>query len=122
MESIYAVAYHLYMNKKYDDAMKIFQFLCFYDHYNSKYYLGFGSCLYMQGDYERALDYLGFATILNKDEMTALLYAGKCHLKLNNKEHAMLAFQAVVDWAGDNPACTADKKAAEKLIDILSAK
>ncbi len=119
MESIYAVAYNLYTNKKYEEAIKIFQFLCFYDHYNNKYYLGLGSCFYMMGEYERSLEYLGFATVLNKDEVKSMLYAGKCHLQLKNKENAKVAFEAVINWAKDNPDCAEDKKIAAQLLSVL---
>jgi type III secretion system low calcium response chaperone LcrH/SycD len=97
MESIYSMAYNLYNSEKYDDAQKIFQFLCFYDHFNKKYFLGLASCQCMLKNYDSAIDLFSFAAILDSTDPRAMLYLGDCHLKNNDKEKAKLAYEVCVE-------------------------
>lgn len=119
MESVYSVAYNLYQSGKYVEAIKVFQFLCFYDHYSVKYYLGLGACRFMQKEYENAIEFLGFAASMNTDDPRAILYIGDCHLAMGNDESAKIAYKTAVEWAGDQEEFTGEKKRAENMLSSL---
>ena len=67
MEAIYSVAYSLYQSAKYKESLKIFQFLCFYDHFNKKYFMGLGACQQMLKNYDSALEIFTFVTVLDSE-------------------------------------------------------
>jgi len=63
MDGLYAIAHNLYKNGKYEDALRIFRQLCFYDHSNIHYWLGLGYSQKMLKDYRGALATLIFTVI-----------------------------------------------------------
>ena len=119
MESVYSVAYSLYQNGKYEKATKVFQFLCFYDHYNAKYYLGLGACRLMEKEYESAIELFSFAAAMNTDDPRAMLHIGDCHLAMDNGEAAKIAYKTSIDWAGDQEEFSDEKKRAENMLSSL---
>ncbi|WP_211826479.1 SycD/LcrH family type III secretion system chaperone [Kistimonas asteriae] len=119
MEAIYSVAYNLYEGGKYDDAIKVFQFLCFYDHYCKKYFLGLGACLLMQKEYDRAIEVFGYVCAIDTTDPQAMLYIGDCHLAAGDSEAACVAYQAAVDWAGDQAQWQDEKQRAQGILDSL---
>lgn len=101
MEAVYSVAYNLYEGGKYEEAIKIFQFLCFYDHYCKKYFIGFGACLRMQKKYDKAIQVLGYACALDTSDPQPVMYIGDCLLAAGDTDAAGLAYEAAIDWADD---------------------
>ena len=119
MESVYSVAYNLYQSGKYDEATKVFQFLCFYDHYNHKYYLGLGACRMMQKEYEQALDFFGFAASMDTSDPRAILYIADCQLAMGNIKGAEVGYQAAIEWAGSQEEYLEEKQRAQNMLDSL---
>ncbi len=101
MEAIYSVAYNLYHGGRYDEAKKVFQFLCFYDHYNQKYFLGLGACQMMEQDFETAIELFSFASSLDIDDPRAMLCIGDCNMAMGRPAAAKIAYEAAASWAGD---------------------
>ena len=60
MDSLYMVAQRFYENGKYEDAMRIFRQLCFYNHNNVHYWLGFGYSQKMLKHYRDAMTTLSY--------------------------------------------------------------
>jgi len=115
MEAIYSVAFNLYQGGRYAEAKKIFQFLCFYDHYNTKYFLGLGACQMMEQDYETAIEVLSFACVLDTDDPRGMLYIGDCHMALDRPGAAKVAYETAVSWAGDQESFRQEKKRAQAM-------
>ena len=91
-EAIYAVGYNLYQAGKYDDAKNIFQFLSYYDHYNSKFFTGLGACFMMNKEYTKAIELFSYACALNKLDPKNHIYMGDCYLNKGEKENAVKSF------------------------------
>ena len=119
MEAIYSVAYNLYQGGKYDEAQKVFQFLCFYDHFNRKYFMGLGACQQMMKEYENAIEIFSFATILDSDDPRPMLYIGDCRLAMGSKNEAKIAYEAALEWAGDKEEFAEDKERAQSMLENL---
>lgn len=119
MDAIYSIAYNLYQNSKYEDAHKVFQFLCFYDHYEKKYWMGLAACRQMLKKYQEAVDAYGFAAMLDTDDPKVPLYAADCLLASGNKEHAQFALESVVEFSGDNKAHKNLKERAEAILGLI---
>lgn len=119
MEAIYSVAYNLYQGGKYEEAQKVFQFLCFYDHFNRKYFMGLGACQQMMKEYENAIEIFSFATILDSDDPRPMLYIGDCHLAMSNKDEARTAYETAIEWAGDKAEFEEDRERARSMLENL---
>lgn len=120
MEAIYSVAYNLYQGGKYEEAQKVFQFLCFYDHFNRKYFMGLGACQQMMKQYDNAIEIFTFATVLDADDPRPMIYIGDCHLAKGDKEKARMSYETALEWAGDNSEYTEEKQRAEGMLENLS--
>ena len=79
---------------------RFFKFLCFYDHYNKKYFLGLGACQMMQQDFETAVELFSFASALDTDDPRAMLYIGDCHMAMGKPAAAKIAYETAAEWAG----------------------
>ena len=121
MEAIYSVAFNLYQGGRYQEAKKIFQFLCFYDHYQKKYFLGLGACQMMEQDYETAIELFSFASALDTDDPRAMLYIGDCNMALGKPAAAKFAFETSVKWASDQPEFKDEQLRAENTAASASA-
>ena len=119
MEAIYSVAYNLYQGGKYEEAQKVFQFLCFYDHFNRKYFMGLGACQQMMKDYGNAIEIFSFATILDSDDPKPMLYIGDCHLAMGGNDEARQAYETAIEWAGENEDFIEDKERAQSMLENL---
>jgi len=120
MEAIYSVAYNLYQGGKYEEAQKVFQFLCFYDHFNRKYFMGLGACQQMQKSYDNAIEIFSFATILDSDDPRPMIYIGDCHLAKGDKEKAKLAYETSIEWSDKGEEYSEDVKRAKSMLENLS--
>ena len=116
MEAVYSVAYNLYQGGKYDEAVKVFQFLCFYDHYSAKYYLGLGACRMMQKEYEQAINCFSFAATVDMTDPRAVLYIGDCNLAMNNEESARISYELAFEWAGSQKEYAKEKQRAQNML------
>lgn len=120
MEAIYSVAYNLYQGGKYEEAQKVFQFLCFYDHFNRKYYMGLGACQQMQKQYDNAIEIFSFATVLDSDDPRPMICIGDCHLAKGDKEKARMSYETSIEWAGEQSEYEEDITRAKSMLDHLS--
>ena len=120
MEAIYSVAYNLYQGGKYEEAQKVFQFLCFYDHFNRKYFMGLGACQQMLKEYENAIEIFSFTTILDSEDPRPMLYIGDCQLALGNQEEAISAYETAIEWAKGSEEYADDVERAHNMLDSLS--
>ena len=119
MEAIYSVAYNLYQSGKYLEAQKVFQFLCFYDHFNRKYYLGLGACQQMLKQYDKAIEIFSFTTILDSDDPRPMLYIGDCHMAKGDKENARIAYETSLEWASDSEQYFDDIERVKNMLENL---
>lgn len=103
LEAIYACAYSLYQASKYEKAKKIFQFLCFYDHYNKKYFLGLAGCQQMMKEFEAAISTYTFACILDSEDPHPPLQAANCHAVLGNYKEAESGYHAAKVFSANKP-------------------
>ncbi|KEQ18909.1 hypothetical protein GZ78_02325 [Endozoicomonas numazuensis] len=121
MEAIYSVAYNLYQGGKYEEAQKVFQFLCFYDHFNRKYFMGLGACQQMMKEYDNAIEIFTFATVLDSDDPRPMIYIADCHLAMGDKEKAKMSYETAIEWAGSASCYEDEKQRAQNMLENLSS-
>lgn len=99
MDSLYMVARSFYRSGKYEDAMRIFRQLCFYDHNNVRYWLGLGYSQKMLKHYRDAVTTLSFVlAYLDSEDKSTEVYlqmAECCSFLGRNDEVLEYATQAM---------------------------
>ena len=119
MEAVYTVAYNYFQNGRYDEAEKMFRFLCFFDHLSQKYWLGLGACRKAKRDFARAIDAFGLAGILDLHDPRAAIQSAECHIQLGDRDKALSALRAIVEFTSEDSPHAAIRKRAELMLDVL---
>ncbi len=100
IEARYALASQLYQARKYEDAEKLFRWLCMYEGDAERNWLGLAATLQAEKKYEDARDmYQIMALMSGLENPVPFYYSGICFLKENNPEDATTAFQTVLTLA-----------------------
>ncbi len=119
LEAVYNLAYTAYNSGRYDQAQKMFRFLCFLDHLEKKYWVGLGACMQFTKQYNTAVDAFSMAGLLDPDDPRAPLQAAQCHMALGNREAALDGLKAAIAGAGDDPRHQAIKDKAQAMQSLL---
>lgn len=99
LEAVYSVAYTAYQSGQYEQAGKLFQFLCILDHLEHKYWLGLGGCRQRLGDYGPAIHAYAICATLDAEDPQPPLYAAECYLALGDREAALSGLQTAIAWS-----------------------
>ena len=119
MEAVYNVAYNTYNSGNYQKAHQIFQFLCQFYHIEKKYWMGLGSCRQMLKKYVDAIDAYSYAMLLDVNDPRPPLQAADCHIALGNKDKAISALTAAIEWSGSQSKYAPVKQRAQALLEVL---
>ncbi|MDR2768942.1 MAG: hypothetical protein LBB19_00060 [Puniceicoccales bacterium] len=125
---MYAIAYDLYSNDKYEKAVGIFNMLCLYDPLNVDYWQGAGAAHKMLKQYEMAA--LAYSTLiqLRSTQMSYYLDLAECFLQMKQIENAKNCLEGVILMGeADNlknrgSNCEAHVQRAKALLDLLEKK
>lgn len=120
MEAIYSAAYALYETSAYEKALPLFQFLCFYDHYNTKYFFGLAGCQKMLGQFEAAVITYSYLTVLDASHPEPPFYAADCHARLGRYQEAESGYYAASIFSKGKPRHKELHKHAVKMHQLMS--
>lgn len=95
-EVIYAIAHNYYTSGKYEKAIPLFQFLSLVDHVTKKWWMGLGAATQMAGEFDKAVNAYGMATLLDVDDPQPQLQAAYCLLMMKKNDEARSALEGVV--------------------------
>ena len=98
LEAVYSLAYGYYQTGKYDEALKLFQFLVFFDHLNAKFWFGLGAVQQATKDYQNATISYGYCSFLKLDNPKPQFHAAECFLALGEKTKAASALYALKEY------------------------
>lgn len=99
MEAAYATGCQQIDQGRYDQAEKVFEFLCRLDHYEGKYWIGLGACRQMQKKYDSAVKSYALAGIHDMENPIPALRAAECYVALGKWTEADSAARAAVYWS-----------------------
>ena len=119
LEAVYQVAYQLYSGGDYEKARKLFEFLCFFDHLERKYWLGMGGCRQMLKQYEPAIEAYSLAMLLDSNDPLPPFHAAECHIALGNRDAAISGLTAALEWSTEGSEHQALRERAKALRAIL---
>ena len=95
LEAVYSLAFGYYQTGKYEEALKLFQFLVLFDHLNAKYWFGLGAAQQANKDFQNAVVSYGYCSFLKLDNPKPQLHAAECFLALGDKKSAASALEAL---------------------------
>ena len=95
LEAVYSLAFGYYQTGKFNEALKLFQFLVLFDHLSQKYWTGLGSTHQMLKQYDEALAAYAQAAIFDLDNPKPMYYAALCHYAKGDKVKAASAVRAI---------------------------
>ena len=98
LEAVYTLAFGYYRTGKFDEALKLFQFLVMFDHLNAKYWMGLGAVQQVLKDYSNAVVSYGYCSFLKLDNPKPQLHAAECFLAMGDKVKAASALYALNEY------------------------
>ncbi len=93
LEALYSLAYSRLTAKSYKDAETLFQMLCFYNHLEFKYWLGYAIALKELGRLEEAVEAFSMSALMEPEHPVSALQSGICLLKLKRLKEAKEALE-----------------------------
>ena len=120
LEAVYTLAFGYYRTGKFNEALKLFQFLVLFDHLNAKYWMGLGAVQQVLKDYQNAVLAYGYSSFLNLDNPKPQLHAAECFLAMGDKRSAASALFALNEYCPTDTDIGREYRAkAEKLRELV---
>ena len=102
LEAVYSLAFGYYRTGKYDEALKLFQFLVLFDHLNAKFWFGLGATQQAIKDYQSAVASYGYCSFLNLENPKPQYHAAECFLAIGDKRNAASSLEALNEYCPNN--------------------
>ena len=120
LEAVYSLAFGYYRTGKYDEALKLFQFLVLFDHLNAKFWFGLGATQQAIKDYQGAVASYGYCSFLNLENPKPQFHAAECFLAIGDKRNAASALEALNEYCPANTDVGREYRAkAAKLREVV---
>jgi len=87
-DALYAIGYAHFMQANYSEALKFFQYLLLFNHFDRRAAVAAGACYFGLKNYEEALKMFGMALILEPNDPELGLQIAKALLMSGKKEEA----------------------------------
>ena len=120
LDTIYLVAYNLYIEKKYEKASNLFKLMITLNLLDKKAWMGLAACYQMLGDYKGAIANYYYAGIIDMNDPKPALYVADCYMALKDYASALHSLEIAILFSGDNPQYTVLKKKAEGMRGALA--
>lgn len=102
-DSLYAIAYELYRNGKYDAARHFFHYLALKDPMDRRCLIALAACHQMLKEYKLAIEYYSIAAIQKPEDPYAHWYAAECFHSLGVVKEAFEALESARIVAEKSP-------------------
>ena len=102
LEAVYSLAFGYYRTGKFDEALKLFQFLVLFDHLNQKFWMGLGAVQQALKDYEHAVASYSYCSLLDLTYPKPQLHSAECYLAMGDKVSAASALSALDKYCPTN--------------------
>ncbi|THF57276.1 tetratricopeptide repeat protein [Pseudothauera rhizosphaerae] len=118
LELIYSLAYNLYTQGKYEEAVRYFSFLTVYRPTSTRFLKGLGAAQFMGKRYVEATATYSFVILLDPADAEALCLNGQALLMSGELEDARACLEFATQVPGGKPEFAAKAKA---LLELISA-
>jgi type III secretion system low calcium response chaperone LcrH/SycD len=122
LEAVYALAYGLYEQGRYDEALQGFNFLVMHNHYECRYLIGYAACQQLLKRPVEALKYYGIASMLDLTDPVPVFHAAQCRLALQQTAEAVEALEFALVLAQHRPGMSAMAARIDGLLALLNGR
>lgn len=120
LESVYALGFSQFQTGRYDDAEKIFAYICLMEHRERKYWMALGAARFNQESYQPAVMAYSMAAITAPDDPEPPLRAADSLIKLGESDRARKALEGAIENAGSEAKHAKHRAKAEALLELIS--
>lgn len=104
LSALYAMAYELYRNGKYEDATAFFRLLTLVDSFERKHWMGLAACFQMLKDYAKAIECYSAAAVQDPSDPYVHWHAADCFFYSGDHAKAQEALESALLTAQENEA------------------
>lgn len=104
LDALYAIAYELHRNGKYEEAKDLFRFLTLANSFERKYWIGLAACYQMLKMYAKAIQCYTAAALQEPSDPYVHWHAADCFFHLGNLNQAQEALESACRVAKANEA------------------
>lgn len=120
IESMYALGFSQFQAGRFEEAEKIFAFVCTMEHRERKYWMALGAARFNRQQYETAVMAYSMAAIMAPGDPEPPLQAADSLMKLGDAERARSALELAIENAGAEPAHAKIRAKAEALLELIA--
>lgn len=120
MEAVYTIAYGEFKAGRYEEAHKLYNFLCMTDHPNPRYWMALGACRFAMGAYAEARNAYAMASVHDMKDPLAPLRAADCQLALHDVDGAVAHLKEALALCKGKKKYESAQKRAEGLLALLT--
>ena len=115
LETLYVMAYNLYSQEKFKEALQVFETMAFYNHLDKRAWIGAAACSKMLKRYDQALTEYACAALIDGEDPAPAFHAFDCYLALKKYSEARSALDAVISLSENKPQYADFEKRARAL-------
>lgn len=119
MAKFYRAAYQLFQEKRYADAANAFLFLVTLNPENHDFWLGFGMCTQMTGDFEAAIDAYEMAAICEVENPVPYFFLAKCLFAVHDRESSIQALEMAIEFSEEKEEFAELNRQAKEALEAL---
>ena len=119
LDALYLMAYNLYSDKKYQEALQIFEAIAFYNHFDKRGWIGSAACCQMLRRYKDAILCYSCASLIEGQDPLPLSHAVECYIALKRYAEARSAIESVLLLTSNNSKFVHLKNWAMKMKEAL---
>ena len=120
IEAAYHMAYGLYQQRRFSEAVKLFQYFAIHEHTDRRFWMGWAACLQKLKKYEPAIKAYSVATMLDVGQPDGPFHAAECYIAMKDWDNAKQSLETVLTIAKGEDAHTAYAERAVNLIELVS--
>lgn len=122
LEAAYGLGYTYYNSGRYDEAEKIFKFLCVFEHTSHKYWTALGAVRQAKKDYKKAIEAYASAALFDCEDPKPHYYSAECSMLLGDLDTADNALYSLLKLCPAGVPRNDDYRArAEKLQGVIKS-
>ena len=120
IEAAYHMAYGLYQQRRFSEAVKLFQYFAIHEHTDRRFWMGWAACLQKLKKYEPAIKAYSVATMLDVGQPDGPFHAAECYIAMKDWDNAKQSLETVLTVAKGEDAHVAYAERAVNLIELVS--
>ncbi|MEW4561515.1 SycD/LcrH family type III secretion system chaperone [Bremerella sp. JC770] len=122
LEALYAFGYDLQKRDQYSRAERVFRYLCFLNHYDSKLWIALGFCCERQKQHKKALEAYMVASLVDVKNPIPVLRSAECLILLDELSLARRSAELAAKLSRGKSEYQQRFERSQRLIQVIDKK